>query len=70
MWEQAIDAYRTLIKLNATDPAEAHLDLATALAASGDTQEAKRETLRSLEIAPSFRKAQKLLLELSGEETE
>ncbi|MEJ2110327.1 MAG: tetratricopeptide repeat protein [Acidobacteriota bacterium] len=66
-WDEAIAAYRALVELNATDPAQAHLDLATALLASGNKEEAKRETLRSLEIAPSFLKAQQLLLRLSGE---
>jgi cellulose synthase operon protein C len=47
------------------DPAGAHFDLARALLAAGKRQEAKREVLRALEIAPSFRKAQELLLRLS-----
>jgi tetratricopeptide (TPR) repeat protein len=69
-WDPAITAYQTLVALDTTDPAEAHLDLAEAFYASGNMQAAKRETLRSLEIAPSYRKAQKLLLKLSGDETE
>ncbi len=66
-WPIAIVAYRTLAGLSTSDPAGAHYDLARALLASGDQREAKRETLRSLEIAPSFRKAQELLLKLTGE---
>jgi tetratricopeptide (TPR) repeat protein len=69
-WDRAIAAYETLLALDTTDPAGAHLDLATAFFASGNMQAAKRETLRSLEIAPSYVKAQKLLLKLSGDETE
>jgi tetratricopeptide (TPR) repeat protein len=69
-WDQAIAAFQTLVALNTTDPAEAHLDLATAFLESGNVQAAKRETLRSLEIAPTYRKAQQLLLKLSGDETE
>ena len=64
-WPVAIAAYRALIGLNASDPAGAHFDLARALLASGIEQEAKREVLRALEIAPSFIKAQELLLKLS-----
>ena len=63
-WDLAIAAYRTLVSLNTTDPARAHFDLATALFAAGKLQEAKRETIRSLEIAPSYREAQQLLLKL------
>jgi cellulose synthase operon protein C len=64
-WPVALAAYRTLVGLNA-DPADAHYDLARALLASGNKQEAKREILHSLEIAPTYRKAQELLLKLSG----
>jgi tetratricopeptide (TPR) repeat protein len=66
-WNLAIAAYRGLVALDTTDPAEAHLDLATAFFESGDKRAAKRETLRSLEIAPSYLEAQKLLLKLSGD---
>jgi cellulose synthase operon protein C len=66
-WPQAIAAYRALIGLTPGDPAGAHFDLAHALFAAGKRQEAKREVLRALEIAPSFRKAQELLLKLSEE---
>lgn len=69
-WDPAIAAYQALVSLNTTDPAEAHLDLAAAFLASGNLNAAKQETLRSLEIAPSYGKAQKLLLKLSGDETE
>jgi tetratricopeptide (TPR) repeat protein len=65
-WALAIASYRVLVSLNASDPAGAHYDLARALLASGKRQEARRETLRALELAPSFAKAQELLLELSG----
>jgi len=65
-WPAAVSAYRTLAGSNDSDPAGAHYDLARALLASGKKQEAKREILRSLEIAPSYRKAQELLLKMSG----
>jgi cellulose synthase operon protein C len=63
-WPVALTAYTTLAGLN-SDPAGAHYDRARALLASGKKQEAKREVLRSLEIAPSYRKAQELLLQIS-----
>jgi tetratricopeptide (TPR) repeat protein len=64
-WNAAITAFRVLVALDATDPAGAHYDLARALSGSGRRQEAKREVLRALEIAPTFLKAQQLLLTLS-----
>lgn len=64
-WPLAISAYRALIGLS-SDQAGAHYNLARALMGSGERAESKREILRSLEIAPGFRKAQELLLKLSG----
>jgi tetratricopeptide (TPR) repeat protein len=63
----AIREFRVVVSLEPANPADAHYDLARALEASGDKIEAKREVLRSLEIAPSFEKAQELLLKLRGE---
>lgn len=64
-WPAAIAAYRALIGMNPSDPAGAHYDLAGVLLASGEKQGARREILRALEIAPSFKKAQELLLKIS-----
>jgi len=61
---QAIREFRVEIALAPPDLAEAHYDLARALEAAGDRAEARREVLRSLEIAPGFDKAQELLLKL------
>lgn len=61
---QAIREFRVQIALAPPDLAEAHYDLARALEAAGDHTEARREVLRSLEIAPGFDKAQELLLKL------
>ncbi len=47
------------------DPAQAHFDLARALNAEHNTEKAKDELLMALEIAPDYRPAQKLFLELS-----
>jgi tetratricopeptide (TPR) repeat protein len=68
-WQDAAAAYEVLLGLNPTDLAGAHYDLARALLAGGKKREAKRETLRALEVAPAFEKAQKLLLQLAGEDS-
>jgi cellulose synthase operon protein C len=65
-WPEAVASYQALVGLNGTDLAGSHYSLARALLASGKTQQAKREVLRSLEIAPTFREALDLLLKLTG----
>jgi tetratricopeptide (TPR) repeat protein len=67
-WPAAKSAYQVLVGLNPPDPAGAHYSLALSWLALGKSVEAKREVLRALEIAPSFEKAQKMLLTLSGSE--
>ena len=62
----ALRERRAVLALNPPDPIEARYQLARALAASGDRAAARREVLRVLEQAPSFEKAQALLLELQG----
>jgi Flp pilus assembly protein TadD len=47
------------------DAAGAHYDLARALKSANRTEEAKDEVLSALEAAPSFKPAQRLLLELN-----
>jgi tetratricopeptide (TPR) repeat protein len=47
------------------DLAGAHADLAESLLRSGKLAEARKETLAALEIAPSYERAQDLLLELT-----
>lgn len=66
IWPAAVASYQALVGLNSTDPAGAHYNLARALLGAGRKQEAKREILRALEIAPTFAKAQELLLKLAG----
>ena len=65
-WAEAATAYQVLVDLDPPDPAGAHYNLARAWHALGRNAEAKREVLRSLEIAPTFEKAQAMLLKLSG----
>lgn len=63
----ALREYTVLLALDPQDPATAHLGLARAQALAGDTAQARRHVLQALEIAPHFRPAQKLLLELRGD---
>lgn len=57
--------FRVLLALEPQDAATAHFGLARAAQLGGDARTARRELLRSLEIAPTYRPAQKLLLELT-----
>ncbi len=63
--DQAIAAYRALALLDETDPAGIHYHLATLLRDEGKTDDARREVLKSLEDAPRFLDAHRLLLELA-----
>jgi len=62
----AAAAYQALLGMKTSDPARAHYDLARAWFLCGKKPDARREVLRSLEIAPSYIEAQELLLKLSG----
>jgi tetratricopeptide (TPR) repeat protein len=64
----AVTAYRALAALDDTDPAGVHFRLARLLRQAGKLPEARREVLRSLEEAPRFRDAHRLLLELVEQE--
>jgi tetratricopeptide (TPR) repeat protein len=64
----AIAAWRTLLQLDAPDPAGAHFQLAQLLRKNGETAEARSQTLLALEEAPRFREALTMLLQLSREE--
>jgi tetratricopeptide (TPR) repeat protein len=61
----AIREFRALLARNPIDPAQAHYDLARAYNLNHQTDPARDQLLDALEIAPGFRPAQKLLLELS-----
>jgi len=65
--QEAMREYRTLLALDTHDKATAHLGIARALRSMGDRAQAKRSVLQALETAPSFRDAQKLLLEMTDE---
>jgi tetratricopeptide (TPR) repeat protein len=60
----AVRAFKVALASGPADRAAAHLDLAEAFLLSGELPEAKKQTLYALEIAPSFEKAQELLLKL------
>ncbi len=61
----AVREYRAVIALQPDDVAESHFNLARALKAANQTEEAKTQVLSALEAAPSYKPAQKLLLELN-----
>jgi len=63
---EAVAAYRALTILDDADPAEVHFRLAKLLKEGGQADEARREALKSLEEAPRFLEAHRLLLELAG----
>jgi cellulose synthase operon protein C len=60
----AIREYTALLALNPLDKAGAQFDLAQAYFASGQRDKAEESVLASLEAAPGYRPAQKLLLEI------
>ena len=59
---RALRAFRSAMAAGPADRAVAHLDLAEAYFMAGQFGDAKRETIGALEIAPSFERAQDLLL--------
>ncbi|MFQ5738105.1 MAG: peptidase MA family metallohydrolase [Acidobacteriota bacterium] len=61
----AVREFRVLLALQPPDLAAAHYWLAESLELSGEAEAARQEVLRSLEIAPTFREAQRLLLRLA-----
>jgi cellulose synthase operon protein C len=66
--KDAIREFEAVLDYKPLDPAEAHYNLARAYRMNKQIPEAKDELLLSLEAAPSYRAAQKMLLELAGAE--
>jgi tetratricopeptide (TPR) repeat protein len=62
--EQAIREFNVALALEPVDRAAAHLQLAQAHFAAGNGETARQQVLMSLEIAPAYIDAQKLLLEI------
>jgi len=64
----AVREFGAVVAHNPIDPAEAHYNLARALNQDHQPAKAEDELLSSLEAAPSYKPAQKLLLELNAKE--
>ncbi len=63
--DAAIREFKAVVALKPVDQAAAFTDLAESYYRSGRRTEARRQTLAALEIAPSYERAQNLLLELA-----
>ena len=61
----AIRMFRVALAAGPLDRAGAHADLGEALARAGQTADAKKHALEALEIAPTYTRAQELLLKLT-----
>jgi len=63
-FDVAAREFRTVLALNPVDRAAAFTDLAESSYKAGRKADAKKQTLAALEIAPSYERAQELLLKL------
>ncbi|MEO6080097.1 MAG: tetratricopeptide repeat protein [Steroidobacteraceae bacterium] len=63
----ALREYRVLLALHPLDTAAANFGMARAYRQTGDNSRARRHLLESLDTAPNYRPAQKLLLEMTGD---
>jgi tetratricopeptide (TPR) repeat protein len=61
---EAVRDFRVALAAGPIDRASAHADLAEGLFQGGNRADAKREALAALEIAPTYERAQQLLLKL------
>jgi tetratricopeptide (TPR) repeat protein len=64
---EALREYQVLLALQPLDTAVANYGLARAYRQTGDAVSARRYLLESLDTAPNYRPAQKLLLEMTGD---
>jgi cellulose synthase operon protein C len=64
---EALREYQVLLALQPLDTATAKFGLARAYRQTGDAANARRSLLESLDTAPNYRPAQKLLLEMTGD---
>jgi cellulose synthase operon protein C len=62
--ETALRAFRSVIATNPPDRASAYTDLAEAHLMAGQKDEARKQAIAALELAPSFVRAQDLLLKI------
>jgi cellulose synthase operon protein C len=65
---EALREYQVLLALQPLDTAAGNYGLARAYRATGDHVNARRHLLESLDTAPNYRPAQKLLLEILGDQ--
>ncbi len=63
---EAVRMFRVALAAGPVDRAGAHADLAESLLGAGDMDGARRQALSALEIAPTYSRAQDLLLKLVG----
>jgi tetratricopeptide (TPR) repeat protein len=63
---EAIRAFRVAVASKPLDRASAHADLAEALLQAGQKDEARKQVMEALMVAPTFTRAQDLLLKISG----
>jgi tetratricopeptide (TPR) repeat protein len=63
---EAIRAFRVAVASKPLDKASAHADLAEALLQAGQKEEARKQVMEALMVAPTFTRAQDLLLKISG----
>ena len=61
--QMAVRELEVLVDLDVNDPVEARTDLAEAYLSNGQPADAKRNILTALEIAPSYSRAQEVLLQ-------
>ena len=62
--DTAVREFRAALAVGPADRAAAHCDLGESYLSAGRTAEAKKHVLAALEIAPSFERAQDLLLKI------
>ena len=63
--ETAIRHFRSVVALKPVDQASAYTDLAESYLKGGRVADARRQTLAALEVAPSYERAQALLLRIA-----
>ncbi|HEY5810258.1 MAG TPA: hypothetical protein VIT67_19960, partial [Povalibacter sp.] len=68
--DEAAREFQVLLAMNTHDAAAAHFGMARALRAQGDRPASRRQLLEALEIAPHYRPAQALLLQMIEERQE
>jgi cellulose synthase operon protein C len=64
-WPTAVGAFRAVVALKPVDQAGSYTDLAESYLKNGNRAEARKQVLAALEIAPSYQRAQDLLLTIA-----